>query len=165
MSVVGCEGMSKDEIVIRNKVREHREKRGFTIAQLAELVNVSESTIKSLENNTSNTGLKTICAIARVFGEELSNVFFFGEAGPEKAHKQVTFDDYDFQDTVTIRLLEMLKEREEQGLETYGETLADAPDENYDWRIMMIEELIDSHKYAIKEIIRLERLINTLEKK
>jgi hypothetical protein len=44
-----------------------------------------------------------------------------------------------------------------KGLRTYGHTLEECPPEKYDWRDMMIEELIDGNQYAHKRAMEAEK--------
>ena len=62
--------------------------------------------------------------------------------------------------SVKGRIFEYFNKQTEKGLSKYGHTLDDCPDEKFDWRLMIIEELIDCIQYQQKEIIRLERLLN-----
>src|SRR5699024_8009577 len=45
----------------------------------------------------------------------------------------------------------------EKGLKKYGQSLDDAPYEKYDWKIMIIEELIDALQYQQKEMMGIEQ--------
>lgn len=62
------------------------------------------------------------------------------------------------------KIIEILDQQEQKGITTYGHTLEDCPDEDYDWDIMALEELIDALQYQIKENIRLKRIIYQLQK-
>lgn len=50
-----------------------------------------------------------------------------------------------------------LDQRCDKGEETYNHTLDDCPDDKYDWRDMLIEELLDGLQYQEKEIKRLKK--------
>lgn len=50
-------------------------------------------------------------------------------------------------------------ERCDKGLNTYGHELDECPDDKYDWRDMLIEELLDGLQYQEKEIKRLKKVI------
>lgn len=50
-----------------------------------------------------------------------------------------------------------LDERDKKGIETYGETLDQASDEDYNWQDEVIAELLDGIQYAAKENIRLRK--------
>ena len=56
----------------------------------------------------------------------------------------------------------VLDKQNAKGMETYGQTLDDCPDEAYDWKMMAIEELVDGIQYLAKENQRLERKIEQL---
>jgi len=58
----------------------------------------------------------------------------------------------------------LIDERNDKGFETYKETLDDAPFENYDWNMMVIEELLDGMQYMVKENERLREENNWLRK-
>lgn len=62
--------------------------------------------------------------------------------------------------TIKEQLLQTIEEgidaQNAKGLKNYNQTLDDCPAEDYEWNIMMIEELIDANQYAIKQIIKLE---------
>jgi NTP pyrophosphatase (non-canonical NTP hydrolase) len=63
-----------------------------------------------------------------------------------------------------IRIMsERLGERNDKGFETYGETLDDVPFENYDWNMMLIEEMLDGMQYQQKEIVRLKQELKELQ--
>ena len=59
----------------------------------------------------------------------------------------------------------VLDKQNEKGMETYGQTLDDCPDESYDWNVMAIEELVDGIQYLAKENLRLEKQIVGYEKR
>ena len=52
-----------------------------------------------------------------------------------------------------------LDKRDQKGIETYGETLDDCKDNSYDWNVMMLEESMDGWQYAVKENIRLVKIL------
>lgn len=57
-----------------------------------------------------------------------------------------------------VRLIsERLGERNDKGFETYKETLDDVPFDNYDWNMMINEELLDALQYAMKENFKLQQ--------
>lgn len=62
--------------------------------------------------------------------------------------------------TIKEQLLQSISEgidiQNAKGLKNYNQTLDECPIEDYEWNIMMIEELIDANQYAIKQIIKLE---------
>ena len=64
------------------------------------------------------------------------------------------------QTEIMRRIVAQLENQTEKGLNKYGHTLDDCPDNKFDWRLMIIEELVDCIQYQQKEIIRLERLLN-----
>jgi hypothetical protein len=66
--------------------------------------------------------------------------------------------------TIEDRLNDLFKarvrERCEKGITTYGVPLDAANDKDYDWKEMIIEELLDALQYQQKEIKRLETYIH-----
>jgi chromosome segregation ATPase len=57
----------------------------------------------------------------------------------------------------------ILDAQDDKGIKKYGTTMDEAIDENYDWRIMALEETADLQKYLVKEIKRLENLVKSHE--
>lgn len=60
--------------------------------------------------------------------------------------------------SVKGRIIDLLNKQTDKGLQKYGHTLDDCPDNKFDWRLMVIEELVDALQYQQKEIQRLEKL-------
>lgn len=65
---------------------------------------------------------------------------------------------------------EIVDSQDEKGFEKYKVTLDDARDEDYDWKLMALEESVDLQKYLVmrileleKEIARLNAIINNIE--
>ena len=54
-------------------------------------------------------------------------------------------------------ILDLIDQQEAKGLRTYGVTLDEAKDENYNWNVMALEELIDALSYQIKANMALKR--------
>jgi 3-dehydroquinate synthase class II len=61
---------------------------------------------------------------------------------------------------VTQKIIEIMDKQNEKGLRKYGTTIDEVKDEEFDWRLMAMEELIDLAQYQQKEIVRLEKLLN-----
>jgi hypothetical protein len=59
-------------------------------------------------------------------------------------------------DEVIKLFSQMVNSQCEKGIKKYGYTLDECPVENYEWKNMIIEELIDCIQYQQKEIHRLE---------
>jgi hypothetical protein len=55
------------------------------------------------------------------------------------------------------RILSILDKQFTKGMKTYGQTLVDCPDEDYDWNIMTMEELVDALSYQVKENLKLQK--------
>ena len=56
-----------------------------------------------------------------------------------------------------------LDQRCDKGEATYNHTLDDCPDDKYDWRDMLIEELLDGLQYQEKEIKRLKKALKEID--
>jgi hypothetical protein len=52
-----------------------------------------------------------------------------------------------------------------KGIAKYHETIDDAQDEKYDWKLMALEEGADLQKYLIKRILELEKVIAAAARK
>ncbi|MGM9923062.1 MAG: hypothetical protein ACI35R_02290 [Bacillus sp. (in: firmicutes)] len=69
---------------------------------------------------------------------------------------------------MTIRdvINRVLDRQNQKGMSTYGRTLDDCPDGDYDWNEMAVEELIDALQYLAKEnnILR-KKLANEIDQR
>lgn len=69
---------------------------------------------------------------------------------------------------ISERVVELIKEnlmlRNQKGFDTYKETMDDVPFENYDWNVMIIEELLDAMQYSVKENEKLKQMNKDLVK-
>ena len=63
-------------------------------------------------------------------------------------------------DSLKEKFNKWLDERCDKGEETYNQTLDECPNDRYDWRDMLIEELLDGLQYQEKEIKRLKEVIH-----
>jgi hypothetical protein len=54
---------------------------------------------------------------------------------------------------------DLLDRQEEKGIKTYGHTLEDCPDGDFDWQQMTIEELIDALQYQVKLNLMLKKIL------
>jgi NTP pyrophosphatase (non-canonical NTP hydrolase) len=52
---------------------------------------------------------------------------------------------------------DLLDKQERKGIETYGHSLEECPDDKYNWQQMTIEELIDALQYQVKQNLYLKR--------
>lgn len=64
---------------MENKVKEYREKFGFTQGQLAEIVDVSRQTVNSLETGKYNPSIFLAHKLARTFHVAIEELFLFEE--------------------------------------------------------------------------------------
>lgn len=55
------------------------------------------------------------------------------------------------------KILAILDNQYQKGLTTYGQTLVDCPDEDYEWNTMALEELVDAISYQVKENMLLHK--------
>ena len=65
--------------ILKTRIHEFRKEKKISQADLAEMVNVRKETIVNLENGKYNPSLKLAMDIAKVFGKQVGNVFFFEE--------------------------------------------------------------------------------------
>lgn len=56
----------------------------------------------------------------------------------------------------------VVDKQDRKGFAKYNETIDDAHDEEYDWSEMLLEEMVDGMKYAVKEIVRLRKELQEL---
>ena len=54
---------------------------------------------------------------------------------------------------------QVLDRQNQKGMSTYGRTLDDCPDGDYDWNEMAVEELVDALQYLAKKNIILRKKI------
>lgn len=64
---------------LETKIKQYREKYGYTQSALAELVSIRRETIVHLENGKYNPSLKLALDIARVFDTSVEELFSFVE--------------------------------------------------------------------------------------
>ena len=65
--------------ILKTRIHEFRKEKKISQADLAEMVNVRRETIVNLENGKYNPSLKLAMDIAKVFGKQVGDVFFFEE--------------------------------------------------------------------------------------
>ena len=70
--------MPDDQLV--NRVREYREHKGLTQAQLAERVGVSRQSINYVENGSIAPSITLALRIADALGRNVSTLFYLGDA-------------------------------------------------------------------------------------
>lgn len=69
-------------------------------------------------------------------------------------------------DTIVDNVIKKVRlQQMQKGLNTYGQTLDDCPEDAYDWNVMAIEELTDAINYLAKENKRLKDRNIFLEEK
>lgn len=63
-----------------NRVRELREERGMTQAELGEAIGVTRQTVAAIEQNRYSPSLESAFRIARLFGRGVEDVFYWSGA-------------------------------------------------------------------------------------
>jgi putative transcriptional regulator len=66
----------EDEVLLKNRIAEHRERLGLTQQELAEAVGVRRETIVNLERGRYNPSLKLALRICAALGAETAEVFW-----------------------------------------------------------------------------------------
>lgn len=64
-----------------------------------------------------------------------------------------------FKDLILANIAQLIDGQNSKGMETYGRPLEECPPEDYDWNLMIIEELIDALQYQQKENKQLRALV------
>lgn len=64
---------------MENRIRELREKRGWSQAALAEQLDVSRQTVNAIETGKYDPSLPLAFRIARLFRQSIENIFVPGE--------------------------------------------------------------------------------------
>jgi hypothetical protein len=59
----------------------------------------------------------------------------------------------------------LIDSQDVKGLAKYNQSIDEAPDEKYDWKLMALEEGADLQKYLIKRILELEKVIAAAARK
>ena len=67
----------KDELVLKNKLKEVRTEKSFSQAQLAELVGVSRNTISSIETGQFNPTAKLALILCIALDKKFEDIFYF----------------------------------------------------------------------------------------
>lgn len=62
---------------MRNRIKEFREKKGFSQGKLAELCNISRQTINAIENNKYDPCLTLAFALAKELGVTVDELFLY----------------------------------------------------------------------------------------
>lgn len=68
---------------MENRIKEYREKKGFSQGKLADLCNVSRQTINAIENNKYDPSLQLAFDISMHLGITMEELFipFYGDGG------------------------------------------------------------------------------------
>lgn len=67
----------KESLVLKNRLKEARAERGFSQAQLAEMVGVSRNTISSIETGQFSPTAKLALVICIALDKKFEDLFYF----------------------------------------------------------------------------------------
>lgn len=67
----------KEELILRNRIKEARSGLGFSQAQLAEMVGVSRNTISSIETGQFSPTAKLAYIICIALNQKFEDLFYF----------------------------------------------------------------------------------------
>ena len=66
-----------DNLILKNNLKEVRNKKGFSQAQLADLVGVSRNTISSIETGQFNPTAKLALVLCVALDKKFEDIFYF----------------------------------------------------------------------------------------
>lgn len=66
-----------DKLILKNNLKEVRNKKGFSQAQLADLVGVSRNTISSIETGEFNPTAKLALVLCVALDKKFEDIFYF----------------------------------------------------------------------------------------
>lgn len=66
-----------DKLILKNNLKEVRSKKGFSQAQLADLVGVSRNTISSIETGQFNPTAKLALVLCVALDKKFEDIFYF----------------------------------------------------------------------------------------
>ena len=66
-----------DKLILKNNLKEVRNKKGFSQAQLADLVGVSTNTISSIETGQFNPTAKLALVLCVALDKKFEDIFYF----------------------------------------------------------------------------------------
>lgn len=66
---------------------------------------------------------------------------------------------------VIDKFSDIVDQQDNKGFQKYGRSIDDAVDDDYDWKLMALEESADMMKYLIKENIRLQKKLTVANDK
>ena len=66
-----------DKLILKNNLKEVRNKKGFSQAQLADLVGVSRNTISSIETGQFNPTAKLALVLCMALDKKFEDIFYF----------------------------------------------------------------------------------------
>lgn len=67
----------KEELILKNHLKEARSEKGLSQAQLAEIVGVSRNTISSIETGQFNPTAKLALVLCIALDKKFENLFYF----------------------------------------------------------------------------------------
>ena len=71
------EAIMEDSLVLRNNLKEARQKKGLSQSQLAEMVGVSRNTISSIETGQFNPTAKLALVLCIALDAKFEDLFYF----------------------------------------------------------------------------------------
>ena len=66
-----------DKLILKNNLKEVRNKKGFSQAQLADLIGVSRNTISSIETGQFNPTAKLALVLCVALDKKFEDIFYF----------------------------------------------------------------------------------------
>ncbi|WP_456366203.1 helix-turn-helix transcriptional regulator [Thermococcus sp.] len=69
--------MIQGDVIVKNRLRELREKRGLTQEELAEALGVTRQTIIAIEKGRYNPSLRLAFRMARFFNVKIEDIFIY----------------------------------------------------------------------------------------
>ena len=67
----------KEELILKNHIKEARSQKGFSQSQLAEMVGVSRNTISSIETGQFNPTAKLALILCIALDQKFEDLFYF----------------------------------------------------------------------------------------
>jgi putative transcriptional regulator len=72
------------EYVVRNRIKEHREKLGLTQANVAEMLNITRQSFSLIETEKQTPSILTSWLISKVLNADIGKLFYFEEIEGDK---------------------------------------------------------------------------------
>lgn len=75
------------EYVVRNRIKERREKLGLTQANVADMLNITRQSFSLIEKEKQTPSILTSWLIAKVLNADMTELFYFEEIEEDKNEK------------------------------------------------------------------------------